>query len=300
MVFALQTPAAPLSAFVANLWSLSDAPAHPQERILPSGTLELVINLSQDEFLIYGNTASQRFQRLSGAIVSGAYDSYFVIDTAAHASVVGVHFKPGGAWPFLGVPPGALANGHVDLETLWGAAARELRHALCSCPCPMRRFQILESALLTRLSRPIKRHSAVQIALEEFDRGTSVREVTAQVGLSHRRLVELFTAEVGITPKRYGRVRRFQHAAASRQRFPDWSMLAVQCGYFDQSHLIRDFIAFSGFRPTEFADHSSPLAKENHLPVFGSHGSDFSNTERAADSKLSSRKRRHARSPKEL
>lgn len=110
MFSAVHAPAAPLSAFVANLWSLSDAPSHAKERILPSGTLELVVNLSEDEFRVYDTTAGEGFQRFSGAMVSGAYDSYFVIDTAAHASIIGVHFKveagPGGKQILIEDPDG--------------------------------------------------------------------------------------------------------------------------------------------------------------------------------------------------
>jgi AraC-like DNA-binding protein len=301
MFSAVQPSAAPLSTFIANLWSLSDAPSHAKERIVPSGTLELVINLSDDQFRIYDTAQGEQFRRFSGAIVSGAYDSYFVIDTAAHASVLGVHFKPGGALPFLGVPPGAFGGAHVDLETLWGAAARELREALCCCASPARRFQILEAALLARLSRPLRRHAAVQIALDELQRGTSVHEIVTEVGLSHRRLVEVFTAEVGITPKLFGRLQRFQRAASlTHNAAPNWSKLAAQCGYFDQSHLIRDFIDFTGLSPKEFLGHSSPLVKENHLPLSGADGSDFSNTKGGLDRRLSARKRSHARKPKEV
>jgi AraC-like DNA-binding protein len=298
MFSAVHAPAAPLSAFIANLWALSDAPSHAKERIVPSGTLELVVNLREDEFRIYDATAGERFQRFSGAMVSGAYDSAFVIDTAAHASIIGVHFKPGGAWPFLGVPPGALGAAHVDLETLWGTAARELREALCGCPCPRRRFQLLEAALLARLSRPSRRHAAVQVALAKLSRGSSVRDVVTHVGLSHRRLVEIFTAQVGMTPKLFGRVQRFQRAAAlTHQATPDWSKLAAECGYFDQSHLIRDFVAFTGLSPSEFVRHSSPLVKENHLRLLDTEGSDFSNTKVAPAPTLSANETRHGRNP---
>lgn len=269
MALALHTPAAPLSAFVANLWSLSDAPLHARERIVPSGTLELVINLDQDEFRIYDSLETSQFRRFSGAVVSGAYDSFFVIDTAQHSSVIGVHFKPSGALPFLKLPPGTLAGTHVDLDALWGAAARELRETLCATRDPARRFQILEAALLAQLGRPFRRHAAVQTALRELGRGTAVRDIVDQVGLSHRRFIELFSAEVGITPKLFGRIQRFQRASRLTQGQPslDWSKIAAECGYFDQSHLIRDFMAFSGFSPEQFLRHSLPLVKENHLAL---------------------------------
>ncbi len=123
-------PAAPLSRFVDYLWSLSDAPRHAQERIVATGTQELVINLQENAFDIRRAGEEAHAQRLSGAMVSGAYSRYFVIDTRAHASLLGVHFRAGGAGPVLGVPPGELADRHADLEVLWGGAARELRDQL--------------------------------------------------------------------------------------------------------------------------------------------------------------------------
>jgi AraC-like DNA-binding protein len=293
MFSVVHTPAAPLSTFVSNLWSLSDAPSHARERIVPSGTLELVINLNEDEFRIYEAAESQSVRRFSGAMVSGAYGRPFVIDTREHASVIGVHFKPSGALPFLGHPAGTLADRHIDLETLWGRGAGELRERLCSAATAELRFQILETALLAWLSRPLKRHWAVPVALGELQRGTPVGDIVRQVDLSHRRFSELFTAEVGITPKLYGRIQRFQRAArlARSQSSPDWCALAAACGYFDQSHLIRDFIAFSGFSPVAFLRCSTAELKENHVALLGSDGSNFSNTPAPSGPSFSVRKK---------
>ena len=72
MLFLSHHPAPPLSHFVDSFWSLSDAPPRRSERILPSGTLELVINLHEDEFRIYDPVQTDRFRRFPGAIVSGA------------------------------------------------------------------------------------------------------------------------------------------------------------------------------------------------------------------------------------
>jgi AraC-like DNA-binding protein len=281
MFYLSHTPVPPLSDFIENLWSLRDAPLHARERILPSGTLELVINLHEDEFRIYHAVDSDRFRRFSGAIVSGAYRGLFVIDTLEHASVLGVHFRPGGAFPFLGAPPGALADAHIDLEMLWGRRrAVELRDRLCAAASPTQRFRILEGALLDRLSGSPKSHGAVPIAIDHLDQGdVSVSRVAALVHLSHRRLIEVFSAEVGLTPKSFARVRRFKRAMALARRIPspDWGRLALACGYFDQSHLIRDFRAFSDLSPEEFLRHRGDRVKENHVALIGA-GSNSSNT----------------------
>ena len=117
-------PFGPLGDFIERLWLLSDAPPHPKERIVPSGTLEFVINLHENELRIYDAAQPERCKRFSGAVVSGTYSGSFVIDTREHASVIGVHFRPGGAFPFLGTEAGELADTHVDLETLWGDAKK--------------------------------------------------------------------------------------------------------------------------------------------------------------------------------
>jgi AraC-like DNA-binding protein len=279
--FHAHSPGPPLAGFVENLWSLSDAPSHARERILPAGTLELVINLDEDEFRIYDASASGSPRRFPGAIVSGAYRRPFVIDTREHASVIGVHFAPGGAGPFLGVPPGDLADTHLDLETLWPRRAAELRERLCEARTPATRFHILEHALLARLRRPFARHAAVRAALEHIDRpGVRVAEVARHVGASHRHLIERFTAEVGAPPKLFGRLQRFQRALSVVQRSAavDWAGLASACGYYDQSHLIKDFHEFAGSSPTDLVRQCTDRVKAGHVALPHPSASNSSNT----------------------
>jgi AraC-like DNA-binding protein len=273
-------PGPPLDGFIEHLWSLSDAPPHARERIVPSGTLELVINLHEDEFRIYDAAGSQPPRRLRGAIVSGAYRAPFVIDTEEHASVIGVHFAPGGAWPFLGAPPGQLADAHLDLETLWPRQAAELRERLCEARSPARRFRILESALVARLRSPRPGHGAVRPALEQIARpSVAVADVADRVGLSHRRLIEVFTAEVGLPPKLFARLRRFQRALTLVQETSvDWAGLALRCGYYDQSHLIREFQELAGFSPAALRRRRRDRVKAGHIALPEGGRSNSSNT----------------------
>src|SRR5262249_2955321 len=270
MFYLRYRPSPPLYEFLDRFWLCSDLPAHPREQILPSGTSELVVNLRENEFRIYDPIHRDRYRKFRGAMVSGAYDRFFVIDPSQHASIAGVHFKPGAASPFVGVPAGELADAHVDLDVLWGGSAAELRERLCAASTPAERFRVLEETLLDRF-RPTRRHAGVAAAIEAFQRipSPSVREITRSVGLSDRRLIQLFTSEVGMTPTRYLRVGRFQRARrlASRGTKTDWPDVAVACGYFDQSHLIHDFEEFSGLRPTEYLQRSAARVLPNHVPA---------------------------------
>ena len=280
VLFRSYSPAPPLSDFIEDFWLYEGyTPRHLRERILPSGTVELVINLRDDELRIYDRVRRGVCERFSGAIVSGTYDRFFVIDTAEEASLLGVHFRTGGAFPFFGLPVSELVNTHVDLEMLWGRSGRELRERLCNATRPTDKFRVLEATLSARLAGASMHGDALQFALETLSREavTTVHDVTQRVGLSHRRFIEVFKADVGLTPKLFQRVKRFQRVVAHIQRAPapEWSRLAVDCGFFDQSHLIRDFVEFSGFSPADFADHLHELQrrgvhlKRHHLPLTG-------------------------------
>jgi AraC-like DNA-binding protein len=280
MLYRSYKPPPPLGDFVDDLWLYDDyAQPHLKERILPSGTIELVINLREDEFRIYDPACPERYRRFPGAMVSGAYRSLFVIDTLEDASVIGAHFKPGGAFPFLGLLAGELADVHVDLETLWGRSpAIEIRERVCATPTPEQRFRILEQALLAHLFRPLKHHYAVSMALQALTSANAnwtVGALARQIGISQRRFIEVFTDEVGTTPKLFYRIQRF-HLALSTVRengTVNWARLAADCGYFDQSHLIRDFLEFSGLSPADYLNRQNQFRrrdlyiKRNHLPL---------------------------------
>jgi AraC-like DNA-binding protein len=266
-------PSSPLREHVEHIWTLSDAPGHARERIVPSGTIELVINVHEDAFRIF-NPFAGRERTFRGTIVSGCYSRAFEIDTRAHAHIVGVHFKPGGAARLLGVPPGTLANEHVGLDDLWGRSALELRERLCAAHGSRHRVDLLEQMLTARLAGRARHRPSVAVAVAELDRpGVEVGEVARLVGLSRRRFIEIFTEDVGMTPKRYSVVRRFQRALALAQRRPmSWSRIALECGYYDQAHLCRDWSELTGVSPTDFVALRGIPVKDGHVAVPGEGG----------------------------
>ena len=270
-VYRVHAPPPPLAGLVDYFWSLTDAPEHSRERVIPSGTIEIVFNLHEDEFRIErpadGGEQSARFR---GAIVSGPYGRAFGVETRAHASIVGVHFKPGGAAGVLGPPVGALADTHVELEALWGRRAIELRERLSAAADPAQRFAILEQAMIGALSPSVEMRGEVAFALDGLGApGVAIGAVAREVRLSHRRFIQLFTERVGMTPKRYAKVRRFQRALdrLNGDAAPAWAQVALECGYFDQAHLCRDWAELTGLSPAEFLRLRSVPVKENHVAL---------------------------------
>jgi AraC-like DNA-binding protein len=269
-------PGPPISEFVDYFWLFEGGQTARKERIVPSGTIELVINLHDDEVRIYDREQPEKHRRFSGAVLSGTYSSLFVVDAMQHESMLGVHFKPGGAFPFLNILANELTDAHADLEDLWGQSARELRERLCTVRTHRKRFQVIEDALACRLRRSQKGHPAVPVALNLLGAaGTyaSVRAVAREVGICQRRFSQVFAAQVGLSPKLFSRILRFERARALADQIKrlDWAQLASTCGYFDQSHLINDFQEFSGLSPSEYLRQHQPdgSLKSHHVPISG-------------------------------
>ena len=252
------------------LWSYEGpVQSHAKERLLPDGSMELVVNLADDEVRVYDRRDHECFQRLPGAVLIGPHSDFFVIDTAEQQRVAGVHFRPGGAYPFLSLPAGELHGLHVSLGDVWGPLAGELRERLISASSIDARFDVLESALLRRLAQSPAGHPAVQFALRELHVAPlrKIADVRDQTGVSERRFIELFRRQVGLAPKLYSRVRRFQ---AALRRIPnaaeiDWADVALTSGYFDQAHLIHEFRSISGLSPGEYAGLRTQHL--NHVPI---------------------------------
>jgi len=267
-------PAPPLDAFVDCLWQWHGYTAPElRERALPSGTLDVIINLRDDALrVVPRDTPHTPHTPLTfpGAMISGAHADYFVIETPPHAHVMGVHFKPGGAYPFLGVPAGDLEGTHAPLDALWGTFAHTLRARLLEAPTHTERFRVLEHALLSRAKSPLQPMPVLTEALRAFnDRAlTSVAAVNARTGLSAKQLIALFRDRVGLGPKAFWRVRRFQAALREWEHaHTQGASLAAAFGYCDQSHWIREFHAFTGLSPRAYLD--AGVERPNHVPLRG-------------------------------
>lgn len=259
VLYCTHRPGPPLDRFVEQLWYWEGAPlAHAKDRLLPSGRSGLIINLFEDETRCYRGPGDDVVERLPGAVLCGSHSRYFVIDTREQRANVGVAFRPGGTWPFFDPAGDELQNQHVPLRDLWGSAGDTLRERILAAATPRAKLLLLEAELLARAIRPLQqRRAEVDFALERLayaSQDYSIAMLSEHVGLSARRFTRLFTLEVGLTPKIYSRIQRFQRVLRAMDgQVGDWTDVAQLCGYFDQSHLIRECRSLSGFTPTELA-----------------------------------------------
>ena len=268
MSYRYRAPRPPLDGFVESLWVYQCEPRpHALERILPTGGPQLIVNLKEDRTRLYSPEPPHRCVTTSGTLLAGVRSNFQVIDTSEQEYVAGVAFRPGGALPFMRLPADETSDADVPLETLWGhRRAAALRERLLESRSLDAMLDVLEAAL-QEMWTPPGLHPAVTFALAAFDRTptASITAVTDTIGLSPKRFIERFKIEVGMTPKRYCRIRRFQRALAlaNRSRDVDWTRVALNCGYFDQAHFIHDFRSFAGLTPTGYQARRTPF--QNHV-----------------------------------
>jgi AraC-like DNA-binding protein len=269
MHLSARIPPYPLRDSVAMLWHWRDyAKPHAMERLMPNGEMTLVVNLHDDMVRVYDSESLRLTDTARGAVLVGAHSSPMVIDSEEQKHVFGIQFRAGAASIFFRPPAGEIANLHVAVGDLWRGV--DLRARLLECKGdPEAMFDAAEHLLLRQWQVSGRGlHPAVGYAVRELRRGPKqVADLVDATGLSSRRFIELFKQQVGLPPKVFGRLQRFQKAivAGHANTRTDWCSVALDCGYYDQSHLHRDFREFAGMSPGMYA--AAGGEHPNHVPI---------------------------------
>jgi AraC-like DNA-binding protein len=272
MLYLERSPHPALCPFIKSLWYARDPLAtRRHERVLPTGRAQIVISLARD-YLTDANHPTNPLEHTAPAIFLGIYSHYQLIDSIDLTELIGVVFHPAGTLPFFPANTRIFTNCETSLTDIWGNPFHSLRDQLRQAPTPNQKFAILEAALLQRLQRSKTQHRdpIIDFALTHLHDSpgtTTIADLTYTTGLSPRRLSERFNEQVGVSPKLYCRIQRFQQAVQQMHQGTDidWTELALTCGYYDQSHFANDFRAFSGLSATAYSATSRIWA--NHIPL---------------------------------
>ena len=266
VIYVERRPAAPLDGWVRSIW-YARAPevGHARERVLPNGCVQVILNLDRD--FTWDCDEAGRIGRRPHSLLMGARFEYEIVDSADLAEVAGIVFEPGGFAPFAGDAVDVFSNGGVALEDVWGSGAKPLRDRLLAACEPCAKLRVIEEFLVHRFGNRLTRNCVVDYALGRFREMAGVKEVASETGRSERYLSQVFRERVGLSPKAWCRVQRFQRAVRELHRGADvrWAELALECGYYDQSHFAHEFRAFSGIDATTYSAGKTVWA--NHVAV---------------------------------
>lgn len=243
-------PGVALAPFVELYWLLSGdpSPGESDQPIFPDGRMEIVLNLA-DPFVEHQEGALPRRQPL--AMVVGQMDRPVRIAPTGRVDLLGIRLRPAGAASILGVPAGELRGSLLGIDAVSAALGRDLA-AAGDARTGAARIAHVEAALRRRVAATKAPPAAVVWAADALVASPlPVDRVAARAGLGTRQLERQFDRWVGLPPKLFSRIQRFQRVFRALHAGPEPVVeAALACGYYDQAHLVRDFRAFTGEPPT--------------------------------------------------
>lgn len=212
----------------------------------------------------------QKKTKYSGAWISGMQRQYISI-SAANKGMIVVQFRPAGAYPILHVPINELNDLVVDASLVIGEEITDLREKLIEASTVSRKIELLENWLYTRILDQTVPASVIQYAVDRTllnPTTMSIREIKDKIGYSHKHFIQLFNKYVGLSPKQYQRIVRFNKTLESinQGKSVNWAQLSLDCGYFDQAHFIKEFKSFSGLNPKAYLTENVTYA--NYIPIY--------------------------------
>ena len=251
-------PAPDLTGVVLEYWEVRGQLAPFRERVLPNGGTEVMINLGPPHTM-FARGGSSVWEH---SWFSGLHARSIALESLSGTHLVSARLHPLGAFTLFGSEVARLVNTVVELETLAGSSATDLRDSLLAAGTPDERFVILESFLRPRLGQSRPSSVVVESArlIEAAHGSLRISSLHSTLGVSRKHLWLCFAREVGMSPKAYASLQRFVWTLARLRESSevDWPRLAIAAGYSDQSHLVRDFRRVASASPTEFLRIRSP------------------------------------------
>jgi len=260
-------PPPALAPFVDCVWVLAaPAPNGPPEPelVLPDGKTELIVHFGDDFEKLEGDT----FRRQARVLMSGQLTERIILRPTGAIGVVSIRFKAAGAARFFDLAYDELVDRVVDFAQFQPEFARSIHDRVARCATHAERLAAMVAVLEERLTHESQEDIFVRQACQyitQSDGAYSVQELVKLIGFSERQLERKFKKQVGLSPKVLSRIMRFQKFLAMTKEANSLTLTdaAIACGYFDQSHFIRDFTRFSGVSPTTYLTSSHPMS--DHL-----------------------------------
>ncbi len=252
-------PCVELAGIVREYWEVQGRLSPFREAVLPNGYVEVMVNLGPAHRVFEGSSSGV-WER---SWFSGLQERSIFIESLDGTHLVSIRMHPLGATQIFGLAAPGAANSVVDLDTLVGSRAHDLRGRLLAEESPEARFATLEKSLRDR--------STVDISIPPFVRKAATRiecthgcvrvaELHKELDISRKHLAVSFTRFVGVSAKAYARIQRFVWTLEQLRNSADveWSRIAAEAGYSDQSHLVRDFRRVGAASPTDYLRRFAP------------------------------------------
>lgn len=271
MVFQLHIPSFPLSRYIESFFYFKGFnPIHSLDRFLPDGHVNIVFELTDNPQHIYDNDTLKPIQACRNVWFSGIRTKCITIPSGRDSELFVITFHKGKAYPFVEMPLDELTDSVVDAELVLTDEIINMRDRLLSIRSIDRKFQYAEGYLLRHFGKKLEGNPFIDFAVDRIlpnPHHAAIASIADKVGYSQKHLISLFRENIGVTPKAFLKIIRFQKAVLDIEQSNDisWTAIAHESGYYDQAHFIHDFRNFSGFTPEQYLKVKNDAL--NYVPV---------------------------------
>lgn len=241
----------------------SDSDSEFEDTVFPSGSMEIVFNLGKG---IWESLVKNKYFKTPQIELWGQITKPLAIKSRGQHTMLGIRFYPHSAAYFLREDINLLNNQISDASDLLGTSIKNLQETLIETPELKCRIMLIENFLLRQLalneqySLKIDKVGQILNGMKSTLNDSNISHIASRHGISTRYLHKLVYEHTGLSPKFYNKINRFQLSLKliTKKEQPLTS-IAYDCGYFDQSHFIKDFKSFTGVTPSAYLVNDFPV-----------------------------------------
>ncbi|RZJ65188.1 MAG: AraC family transcriptional regulator [Flavobacterium sp.] len=253
-----------LLAFIKAHWSLESADGekpHSRERVFPDGCIEVLFHYG-DLFTKFDSSGNRYVQPLN--LIHGQITSFIELEATGKVGILSARFMPFGLRPFVNIDIDSITDKVVLLTDVW-PDAQPFVDEMANCTNNTERIQKLEDFLILKLD--LSRHDkAVECCVSEISASNgscAIEKLSERLHVGKRHLERRFRASVGLSLKMYSRIVRFNNALQliENRDFSTFTNVALDGGFYDQAHFIKDFKDLTGLNPKQYFRENLEMVK---------------------------------------
>lgn len=272
MKFETHNPASPINKYIESIFHYKDfVPDHSIERVVPTGHIFIIFELDDITRNTFNNETLEPNRSFTKVWISGIHKHYISISAHENSEMFVIQFKPYGAYPFFHFPMKDLTEKILPGQEVLGDELLDVRSRVYKQSSSRDKFEVAEQWLTKRFDPTETPPEELLEIIEELQEksATEYPEITDSYPHTQKHLIDQFKKYVGLTPKYFQRILRFNEILEKIRNNENiaWSEVAYQCQFSDQSHFIKEFKHFSGFNPEEFIKEEYNQDEPNFFPL---------------------------------